>query len=550
MHNGETIDMFRLVLASFLTLGVLFGMLFAILTVAMLTQGLSVWFAVAIVIVIAGVQYLISPFIIQWVHKIEWVSVDSLDPDVAAMVRGICVANRLREPRFGLIRDGNPNAFTFGHYPGNARVIVTSGLLEVCDTEQRKAVVAHEMGHVIHWDSVVMTVAATVPLILYYIFRFGMRTGRGRNGAAALVVGLTAFVFYIISQYVVLLLSRVREYYADAYSAQATGNPNALATGLVKIAYGLARAKPADADDEKKREPSAAAVGMKAFGIFDPTFGKSMAVAGAGMFGLTDQAQSGAAATEAMKWDLWNPWAFFMELRSTHPLPAKRIRELGKLAEQNGQVPELVIPANPPESYWDEFGVDLFMSKLPLLGLIVGLAVGAVFLMQEMFVTGGGIALLGIGVGMLLRMTFTYPRGRFGEGHVRNLVGEVKVSGVRPIPVTLTGTVIGRGIPGLYWGDDLVVQDDTGFMLMQYRQPIGVLEMLFGLFRAESFIGQRVVAEGWYRRAPIPYLELWKVRLPNGEVHTCHNWGFAIVGALLVTGLGLAGGLLGLIGGI
>ncbi|MCD6359459.1 MAG: hypothetical protein J7M38_01260, partial [Armatimonadetes bacterium] len=138
----------------------------------------------------------------------------------------------------------------------------------------------------------------------------------------------------------------------------------------------------------------------------------------------------------------------------------------------------------------------------------------------------------------------------FTDGHVRDLVSEVKVSAIRPIPTRLRGTVIGRGIPGLYWGDDLVVQDDTGFMLMQYRQPIGILEFLFGLFRAEGFIGRQVIAEGWYRRAPVPYLELWKVYLPNGEVHTCHNWGFAFVFALLVAGAGVLMGLLGMIGGI
>ena len=544
--------MFRLVLHSVLTLGVLFGILFAVLTAALVTQGAPVWLALIIVIGFAGLQYLISPFIIQWIHKIEWMPVDSIDQDVAAMVREICAQRRLREPRFGLIRDGNPNAFTFGHYPGNARVIVTTGLLEVCDTSQRKAVVAHEMGHVVHWDAVVMTVAATVPLVLYYIYRFGIRAGRGsrRSGGGALLVALAAFIFYIITQYIVLFLSRVREYYADHYSAEITGDPNALATGLVRIAYGLARSKPANAEADE-RAPSAAAIGMKAFGIFDPTYGKSMAVASAGAYGLTGQAESAVAATDAMKWDLWNPWAFFMELKSTHPLPAKRIRALGHIATQRGQSPPYQLPEHPQESYWDEFMVDLGVAYLPLAGLLAGLIVGAVFgFGQQMWLTGAGCAALGLGLGMLAKMAFVYPRGRFADRQVRSLVAEVEVSGVRPVPSRLRGTVIGRGIPGLYWGDDLVVQDDTGFMLMQYRQPLAVLEFLFGLFRAESFIGQQVIAEGWYRRAPVPYLELWKVHLPNGEIHTCHDWAFSLMLALFVTGGGLLAALLGLIGSI
>ena len=95
--------------------------------------------------------------------------------------------------------------------------------------------VAHELGHIVHWDFVVMTVAATIPLVLYYIFRFGIyaRGRRGKEGGAIVLVALAAFVAYIISQYIVMFLSRVREYYADQYSGQITRNPNALATALV-----------------------------------------------------------------------------------------------------------------------------------------------------------------------------------------------------------------------------------------------------------------------------------------------------------------------------
>ncbi len=541
--------MARLALYSVLTLALLFGLLFAVVTAVLFYLEAPLWLALIVAVVFAGIQYAISPFIIQWIHKIQWVAPEAVDPGIASLIRSICHDKGLPEPRFGLIQDGNPNAFTFGHYPGNARVVITTGLLEVCDTEQRRAVVAHEMGHVVHWDFVVMTVAATVPLILYYIYLFGIRVGRGgrRSGGVVLLVALGAFVAYIISQYIVLLLSRVREYYADAYAAQITRDPNALATGLVKIAYGLARSRP---PADKEEQVVAVSAGMKPFGIFDATFGKSMAGATAGAFGLTDDGSAATAhATDAMKWDLWNPWAFFMELRSTHPLPAKRIRALGRIAERMGQVKAFEVPERQPESYWDEFGMDLLVAALPLIGLLVGIAGGiGLGFGQAMPVTGVALIALGLGIGWLGKLAFTYPMGRFGPGRVADLVGEVKVSAVRPIPVRLEGQVIGRGIPGLYWGDDLVMQDDSGFILLQYRQPIRVLEFLFGLFRAEGFIGQRVIAQGWYRRAPVPYLELWKMHLPNGDTHTSHNRGVAFALAALLTAAGLAVALLGMAG--
>lgn len=539
--------MVRLAFYSFLTLALLFGLMFAVLTAILFAVEAPLGLAVAAAVVLVGIQYLISPYIIEWIHRIQWVAPETVDPGIASLIRSVCHQYGISEPRFGVIEDGNPNAFTFGHYPGNARVVVTTGLLEVCDSAQRRAVVAHEMGHVVHWDFVVMTVAATVPLILYYVWRFGMRARSRRDGAVILLVALGAFIAWIISQYIVLLLSRVREYYADAYAAHTTRDPNALATGLVKIAYGLARSRP---PAEKEEQVAVASAGMKPFGIFDPTFGKSMAVATAGAWGLTDDgAQATRHAAEAMKWDLWNPWAFFLELRSTHPLPAKRIRALGRAAERMGQPPAFEIPARAPETYWDEFGQDLLVACLPLLGLLVGLA-GAVTLGfgQAMPITGFSMIALGLGVGWLGKLAFTYPVGRFDPGQVSELVGEVRVSAVRPVPVRLEGQIIGRGIPGLYWGDDLVLQDATGFILLQYRQPIGLLEVLFGLFRAESFIGQRVVVEGWYRRAPIPYLEIYQVHLPNGDTHTSHNRGLAFLLAAGLTAVGLLGAALGMLG--
>lgn len=69
----------------------------------------------------------------------------------------------------------------------------------------------------------------------------------------------------------------------------------------------------------------------------------------------------------------------------------------------------------------------------------------------------------------LVRATRSYPQGRFPERSVASLVTEMKVSGVRSAPCTLKGKIIGRGVPGLFWSEDLVIQDDTGFVVLDYR---------------------------------------------------------------------------------
>ncbi len=545
--------MFNLALRSVLVLGILFGLLFAVLTAVLFYVGAPVWLALVFAVGFMGLQYLISPWIIQWIYKINWQPPDNVDKGIASLIRQVCHDRGLSEPRFGVIEDGNPNAFTFGHYPGDARIVITRGILDLCDENERRAVVAHELGHIVHWDFVVMTVAATIPLVLYYVYRFGLYSGRGRSrgkgGGAVALVAIGAFVAYIISQYIVLFLSRVREYYADQYSATITRNPNSLATALVKIAYGLARAPKEEQDKEsgRRRPVAAAAGGAKMLGIFDPGFGASMALAAAGGYSATTASYDQQTTVNAMRWDLFNPWALICEISSSHPLPAKRLKALGRLAERMGQRPAYDLSDEQPESYWDEFFVDVLVNYLPLWGLLGGIAAAVALGAAGQIVAAVGCALLGLGVGLLARTLFAYPKREFPDSRVAELVGQVKVSKIRCVPATLHGKVIGRGIPGLYWSEDLVLQDDSGFMVMDYRQPLGILQVLFGLFRAQSFVGQQVTATGWYRRFPRPYLELWQVDLPDGTTHTCHNWAVTFYGSLLLSMIGLLVTLGGLI---
>ena len=545
--------MAALALRSMVVLTLLFALAFGVAMAATYSAGLPWYFAALIALVILGIQFLISPFIIEWIHKIEWCDPAQVDPELATFITAVCRQRNLPVPRFGVIPDGNPNAFTFGHYPGDARLVITRGLLDICDEHEVQTVVAHELGHIVHWDFVVMTLAAAVPMLLYVIYRFAFRVrGRGRGAGAVAMVGLAAFIAYLVSQYIVLFLSRIREYYADHFSAEITRNPNGLASALVKIAYGLAKA-PKEQETEKGASKPALAVaggvGTKALGVFDHNFGASLALAAAGGYSQT-AGYSQEATVKAMRWDLWNPWAFICELSSTHPLPAKRLKALEGIAWELGQTPVFDLPElkDRPESYWDDFLVDLAVAYLPAVGLLIGAAIGlGLGLAMHWSVAGVGIALFGLGLGSLIRMRFSYPRAAFPPKKVVDLVEEIKVSQIRSIPCTLRGTIIGRGIPGLYWSADLVLRDETGFIRLDYRQPIRFLEFLFGLFRAEQFIGQEVVAEGWYRRWPAPYCELWKLRDLQGGVQTCYNWAMGFYGSVILTVIGLGAAMVGLL---
>jgi heat shock protein HtpX len=510
------VTMFNLFTRSVMVLALLFGLLFAVGMAVMFFFDLPTIFAVLFAIGIILLQYLLGPWILELIYKIQWQDMKSVDASLANFVENICAAKGIPLPKFGIIDDGNPNAFTFGHYPGDARLVVTTGLIQKLNQQELQVVVAHELGHIAHWDFVVMTVAAIVPLLLYILYmttRIGRGSRRrGKDASFIVIIAIVSYVAYIVSHYIVLLLSRVREYYADEFAGEVTGNPEALSTALVKVAYGLATTAEGEKRDDTRM------VAARTMGIFDPKAAQTLALAGAAVGTITPQTMAGA-----MKWDLWNPWAMFYELSSSHPLPAKRIRALERQTEKMGKATRFTFRQEKPESFWDEFLVDLFIHYLPLVGFLVGAILAGVLIWQMgYFTTAAGIFFLLYSGAWVLKRWFSYNHDFQSSRTVKSLVDEIKVSRIRSIPCTLEGEIIGRGVPGLFYSEDLVLRDNTGFMIVDYRQPIRIFEFLFGWLKAEELIGRRGKAMGWYRRAPRPYLEMRKLELNDGKTVTSY----------------------------
>jgi len=511
----------RLVLRSFLVMALLFGLVFAV-GIAVLYHYHFPWpFAFAFAVVIVALQYGLSPYLIDWIYRINWHYPADISPEFAGFLTDLCKERNIPVPRFGIIEDSNPNAFTYGHVPGDARLVVTRGLQQMLTEEEFQAVVAHEVGHIRHCDFIVMTFAALAPLLLYILYTWT----RGRRDNVAWV-GFAAYLAYIVSQYIVLFLSRVREYFADEHAAQSVTDANLISSALIKIAYGLAKVPQADPKDKKATKSADLRTGttVGALGICNFASAQALAISatnGAGEF-------SQETMLRAMQWDLWNPWAVLYELQSTHPLVARRVMAASRIARAKGQQPAFPLQM-PSVNLWPAFWQDLLMTMLPWLGAVVGIGIGMLsiasgFAHVDSFSAPWWVlqygwvlhyALLPAGIGWLVRLAFSY-RSDFRPSEVVQLVSELEVSRIRCIPTELTGTIIGRGAPGLFWSKDLVLQDESGFITLIYRQPLGILETLFGVFRANKLVGKQCTVRGWYRRGPVPYLEIQQVEFADG----------------------------------
>ena len=193
-------------------------------------------------------QYAIGPVIVAASTHLHYLQPGE-NPWLEQTVKEIADKSGLPMPRLATVPNNTPNAFTFGRSTSNATLAVHEGLLKQLNQDEIKGVIAHELGHIKHKDYIVMTVLGALPLIAYLIARAalfagafsggGRRNNKDNSGAALIVIGVIAFAIYILTFLIIMRLSRLREHYADAYSAYVTGSPRELESALTKITYGL-----------------------------------------------------------------------------------------------------------------------------------------------------------------------------------------------------------------------------------------------------------------------------------------------------------------------
>ena len=166
-------------------------------------------------------------------------------PQLYGMVERLAQAAALPTPRVAIMNNSMPNAFATGRSPKHAVVCVTTGLQNRLPPEEIEAVLAHEMTHIKNRDMTIMTMASSFAAVATWITSWGLWFGIGggfggnnRNrdsGNAFIIILLVSFAVQIISHFLILALSRYREYAADRGSAILTGKPEVLESALLRI---------------------------------------------------------------------------------------------------------------------------------------------------------------------------------------------------------------------------------------------------------------------------------------------------------------------------
>jgi heat shock protein HtpX len=207
----------------FMFVGYLFGgqsgMLMA-LGFASLTNIGMYWFSDSLVLKMQGAQPLNDQY-----------------PEVKRIVTDLAQRENMPMPALYYVDTPIPNAFATGRSPRHAAVAVTSGIMEILDERELRAVLAHELGHVKNRDMLVSTIAACLAGAISYIAQFAFMFGGGdrENGGNPIAAIAAALLAPFAAMIIQMAISRSREFLADQHSAELLHDGDALARALAKL---------------------------------------------------------------------------------------------------------------------------------------------------------------------------------------------------------------------------------------------------------------------------------------------------------------------------
>ena len=236
-----------------LSFGIL-ALLYIVFLSALVYVGLDFISITVVASIMILLQWYFSDKIVLWSSGAKIVTRDQY-PLLHDVIERIIARSSLPKPKIAVINTKMPNAFATGKGKRSSVVAVTTGLLDLLDTEELEGVLAHELTHIRNRDVLVLTLASLFSTVAWYLMQFGFYGGMGygygygygysgrdrNNGGGLAIVVIVAMLTWVVSFLIIRAISRYREFAADRGSAQMTGKPAKLANALMKISGDMQR---------------------------------------------------------------------------------------------------------------------------------------------------------------------------------------------------------------------------------------------------------------------------------------------------------------------
>jgi Zn-dependent protease with chaperone function len=509
------------------------------------------------VLVLSVITFLAAPFflgfVLKQVYRMQPWSIARLgqvSPEAQRRLQSYCQQASLPLPQFGLLPQAAPIALTYGTTAKNARIVLSQGLLDQLTDAEIAAVCSGEVRHIHPLNMGLITwilALLQVPYLVYGLTAqladrlgaWGHKQSHRALGVLALVgvyglalVSSIGYISFTTLRWMGLWFTRQRSRVADHTAANLTGNPNAQARALLKIAYGISQ----DLQSQQQTD-----FVLEGFELAMPVGYRQAATVGS-LLGVMP-------VENALAWDWGNRQRHYLSFNNSHALLGGRLERLMQYAQQAQLPTELdmrqyaACQAGRQSPTWPQ----LMAAAWPFWGAAIGYAI--VLLCWAIAWIGFWVGwrqlawlgsdfrpmyafpLLGFGIGTLLRFNQYFPdlpsawvrRSPETMGDLAAIVQDPLALPDRVTPTAVTGQLLGRPGVANWLCQDLWLKNDRHVLVrLHYPSALGWLSN-FGWAenRASDLLGQAVLAVGWLRRGATPWMDVERLRNDYGK----RRWG-------------------------
>jgi len=447
-------------------------------------------------------------------RKLERDTLNRYSQEAVRVLQGCCQQRGWQLPKLGVLPLAEPLALTYGNLPRTARIVVSQGLLEQLADDEIATIYASQLGHIVHWDFVVMSVVLLLTIPIYKAYQYFSQwedrtTARIWRQAVAIMASFTYGVWCLLTG-TSIWLSQLRLYYSDRFAVEITGNPNGLVRALLKIGIGIA-------DDIQKQEHTSWQ--LESLNILAPVSHQQSISLGSIAPHTTFES--------FLMWDYLNPYRWCFVINNTHPLIGDRLQRLLSIARRWHLETELNLESQQPlrvkpQSFLFQIapflGIPIGVVFAVLIWLVWQTAYALKFLNLKWiyddwsFVTG--CVLIGFSIGTLFRINSFFPDIKLTtaqtDDRLANLLSNPAVLPSDSIAVRFVGKLLGRPGASNCLGQDLILQSNTALVKLHHIWWIGQQ------VNPQDLIGRQITVTGWLRRGATPWIDIQTLQTQSG----------------------------------
>jgi Zn-dependent protease with chaperone function len=525
------------------------------------------WFDV---LLLAGLTFWFAPLflglVLKTVYKMQPLSIARL-AQVSPETQRRLQAGSPPIPQFGLLPNSAPIVFTYGHRASNTRIVLSQGLLDQLDDAEIAAICSGEASAIGPLNLGLMSwilALLQLPYLAYSLIaqladwlttwgsKQSLRAVEIVATVGVYILGVGASITYIVfttMRWLGLWFTRQRSSVADHAAANITGNPNAQARALLKIAHGISH----DVQTQGQTD-----FGLEAWELAMPV-GYQQAVSCGSLLNVLP-------VEEALAWDWGNGQRHYLSFNNSHALLGGRLARLMQFAQQWQLPSELdmrqyaavqsdrttptwlrLISAGLP--FWGAaigYGIALLLWAIAWIGFWIGFK--QVAWLGSDFRPMYALPVIGFAIGTFLRFNQYFPdlpsqwlrRSPETAMDLAPLLTDAQALPDRANPTALSGQLLGRKGIANWLAQDVWLRTAQGMVRLHYPSAIGWLTNVFWAEnRVTDLIGQAVHATGWLRRGATPWMDAEYLRNDYGKTRRGGHqiWSTIVAIAAIVIGL-------------